>query len=139
MRLRPTVAARAAKNGALRGQTVDRIQALANEAAVCPLGNDQLPGFLPMTSARTISTNGRRRRKYDLIGYATIQVAPTTLGSKVMTAVHERGTRSRNASSAPRTQTQPPTVITASAHPTLSSQPGCGAALIAMYSRASNA
>src|SRR5205814_621930 len=100
-------------------------------AAVWPLGNDQLPGFLPMTSARTISTNGRRRRKYALIGYSTVQVATTTLGSKYLIAPHERGTRSRYATRVPITQIQPPTVMLAIAHATLSSQPGWGAELTA--------
>src|SRR5919108_466004 len=95
------------KTGARRGQTVERIQALANDAAVWPLGNDQLPGFLPITSARTISTNGRRRRKAPFTGYSTIHVAPTTLGRRYLRAPHERGTRSRYANNVPRTQIQP--------------------------------
>jgi hypothetical protein len=40
-----------------------QVHAAAKAAHVWPLGNDQLPGSLPTTSARTTSMNGRRRRK----------------------------------------------------------------------------
>src|SRR5438874_7689895 len=91
MRLRPTVLARPKNTGARLGHTVLRIQALAKEDAVCPLGNDHEPGRLPMTSASTMRANGRRRRKNALIGYSITQVAMTTLGSRRLTAVHESG------------------------------------------------
>src|SRR5207253_5792626 len=108
MRLRPTMPARVKKTGARFGQTEARIQALANDEAVCPLGNDHEPGFLPMTSASTMRTNGRRRRKYALIGYSISHVEMTTLGSRRLTACHDCGTRMRYASRAPMTQIQPP-------------------------------
>src|ERR1700687_1725424 len=106
----PTNPARPTNTGAPRGQTVLRIHALANEAAVWPLGNDQEPGFLPITSASTIRANGLRRRKYDLMGCSTSQVATSRLGPRRLTASHDRGTCSREATSAPRIQIHPPVV-----------------------------
>src|SRR5579864_46625 len=124
MRLKPTVLAIAKKAGAPRGQTVLRTHALANEEPVCPLGKDQEPGFLPITSACTMRTKGRRRRKKALIGYSMSQVAITTLGSRRLTACHECGTRMRYATSVPMTQTQPPVNSTAMSQARLSSAPG---------------
>src|SRR5258708_13013465 len=108
MRLKPTRPAGVKKTGARFGQTEARIQALANDDAVWPLGNDHEPGFLPMTSASTMRANGRRRRKKDLIGYSTIHVATTTLGNRRFSAVHERGTPPRYAPNVPTTHTHPP-------------------------------
>src|SRR6266849_2562510 len=116
MRLRPTMPARVKNTGARFGQTEARIQALAKDDAVCPLGNDHEPGFLPMTRA-----NGRRRRKKALIGYSTIHVASTTLGSKRLMASHELGTRRRYATSVPIAQIQPPVAMMARPHARLSS------------------
>src|SRR5258708_39584517 len=107
MRLKPTMPAILKKSGARLGQTDARIQALANDDAVWPLGNDHEPGFLPITNASTIRANGRRRRKKDLIGYSTIHVASTTEGSRRLIARHEPGTRTRYATSVPMTQIQP--------------------------------
>src|SRR5690349_24866707 len=121
MRLKPTVAASPKKIGARRGQIELKIHALANEAPVWPLGNDHEPGFLPMTSACTMRTKGRRRRKNALIGYSTVHVAITTLGSSRLTASPERGTRSKYANSVPTTQIQPPVNSTATIHARLSS------------------
>src|SRR5437660_512828 len=131
MRLKPTMPARAKNRGARFGQTEARIQALANDDAVCPLGNDHEPGFLPMTSASTMRANGRRRRKKDLIGYSTIHVARTTLGSKRLIATHECGTRARYATSVPMTQIQPPVAMMARPHARLSSAPVRGPSLMA--------
>src|ERR1043165_6470237 len=107
MRLKPTVLARPKKSGARDGQTVLKIQALANDDPVCPLGNDQDPGFLPITRACTMRTNGLRRRKNALMGYSIVQVAMTTDGSNRFTATHERGTLSRYPTSVPITQIHP--------------------------------
>src|SRR5579859_5233753 len=123
MRLKPTMLARLKKTGARFGQTEARIQALANDDAVWPLGNVHEPGFLPMTSASTMRANGRRRRKKDLIGYSTIHVASTTDGSRRLIASHEPGTRTRYATSVPMTQIQPPVATIASPHARLSSAP----------------
>src|SRR6266851_742089 len=128
MRLKPTMPARVKKTGARFGQTEARIQALANDDAVCPLGNDHEPGFLPMTSASTMRANGRRRRKNALIGYSTIHVARTTLGSKRLSANHERGTRTRYAISVPITQIQPPVAMMARPNARRSSAPEIGRA-----------
>src|SRR5579864_4244744 len=116
--------------GARLGQIVLRIQALANDEPVCPLGKDQDPGFLPITSACTMRTNGRRRRKYAFTGYSMIHVATTRLGRSRFTADHEFGMRSKYASNVPITQIQPPVKSIATSQATLSSQPGCGASLI---------
>src|SRR5438309_6810804 len=113
MRLRPTMPARVKKTGARFGQTEARIQALANDDAVCPLGNDHEPGFLPMTSASTMRANGRRLRKNALIGYSISQVATTRLGSSVLKAVQDRRTRNTYATRAPIAHTQPPVVTIA--------------------------
>src|SRR6266545_1458415 len=99
MRLKPTRPASPKKAGARFGHTELRIQALAKDEPVWPLGNDHEPGFLPMTSASTMRANGRRRRKKALIGYSMSQVATTTLGSRRLTARHESGTRMRYATS----------------------------------------
>src|SRR5438067_5839953 len=126
MRLKPTMPARVKNTGARLGQTEARIHALAKDEAVCPLGKDHEPGFLPITSASTMRANGRRRRKNALIGYSTIQVATTTLGSRRLTASQEPRTRSRYATSVPITQIQPPVAMIARPHARLSSAPGCG-------------
>src|SRR5687768_7024302 len=46
----------------------------ANAAAEWPDGNDQVPGFLPMTIAWMIVMKGCRRLKYFLIGCSTSQL-----------------------------------------------------------------
>src|SRR5438477_9249851 len=129
MRLKPTMPARLKKTGARRGQTEARIQALAKDDAVWPLGNDHEPGFLPMTSASTMRANGRRRRKKDLTGYSTIHVATTTLGNRRLIANHDPGTRTRYATSVPSTQIQPPVATIARPQARLSSAPVCGPSL----------
>src|SRR6266849_2275684 len=101
MRLKPTPDASAKKIGARRGQMVLSTHAAANDDAVCPLGNDQLPGRLPTTSARTTSMNGRWRRNSALIGYSTAQVAPATTGSIFARARGLRGTRPSAATATP--------------------------------------
>src|SRR5438552_15879333 len=103
MRLKPTRPASVKKTEARFGQTEARIHALANDDAVWPLGNDHEPGFLPITSASTMRANGRRRWKNALIGYSTIHVAMTTLGSRRLIASHELGARTRYATSVPIT------------------------------------
>src|SRR5712692_2074655 len=123
--------ARVKNTGARFGQTEARIHALAKDDAVCPLGNDHEPGFLPMTSASTMRANGRRRRKNALIGYSTIHVARTTLGSKRLMASHDLGTLKRYATSVPITQIQPPVAMIARPHARLSSAPVRGPSLIA--------
>src|SRR5947209_3257674 len=116
MRLRPTNAAMPKKHGAPRGQTVVSVEALANDAAVWPLGKDHEPGFLPITSASTMRANGRRRRKNDLIGCSTSQVASSILEASRLTASAERGTCSRYATRLATSQTQPPVVTSARPH-----------------------
>src|SRR5437868_14578261 len=131
MRLKPTILASPKNIGARRGQIELTIQALANDEPVCPLGKDHEPGCLPITSACTIRTKGRRRRKYALMGYSMSHVAMTTLGNSRLTARHEFGTRTRYARSTPITQIQPPLVSTAMSQARLSSAPGCGASFTA--------
>src|SRR5881392_654556 len=131
MRLKPTILASPKKTGVRRGQIELRIQALANDEPVCPLGKDQEPGFFPITRACTMRTKGRRRRKYALIGYSMSQVATTTQGNSRLTARHEFGTRMRYARSTPVTQIQPPLVSMAMSQARLSSEPGCGASFTA--------
>src|SRR5215217_7439689 len=120
MRVKPTRPASVRNSGDCFGQIVLSSHALAKEEPVCPLGNDHEPGRLPITSACTILTNGRRRRKYALIGYSISHVAMTTLGSRRLTARHDAGTRTRYASSVPITQIQPPVVMIATAQARLS-------------------
>src|SRR5258706_110542 len=57
------------------GKNCRMAYAPAKAAAECPDGNDQVPGFLPMTMARTTSMNGRRRLKKNLMGYSTASTA----------------------------------------------------------------
>src|SRR5687768_533580 len=86
------------------------VHAAAKEEAVWPLGKDQLPGFLPTTSARTTSMNGRWRRKKALTGNSTTHVAPLRHGRRTTSARPARSTPAARATISGTAQIQPPVV-----------------------------
>src|SRR3954453_5369917 len=101
------------------------MDAVANDDAVWPDGNDQVPGFLPTTSARTISMNGRLRRKNDFTGCSMTHVVTIRDGARSLSARRPLETPRSAAPATQPSQIQPPLVITVTLSARRSSKREC--------------